>query len=222
MKQNEQELEYLKKEINQMWQLVISQLEKSKEAFLHYNTDLALEVISAEKRVNAFELKIESNCENYIALFGPVAIDLRLVLSIMNISSTLERIGDYADGIARHIIEDDCSYFNSAIINNLELENMFDILIGMMTDSYVSLNAESSQSFGKILIKDKGVNEIFHSSVLKIEEYLRQNIEEVRCGMKFLLVLRNMERIGDHCKNIVEEIVFYTDAKVLKHKGKTE
>lgn len=222
MKQNEQELEHLKEEINQMWQLVISQLEKSKEAFLHNKLELALEIASAEKRVNAFELKIESSCENYIALFNPVAIDLRLVLSIMKINITLERIGDYAVGIARYIIEDDCQHFNNHITKHLELEKMFDTLIGMMTDSYVSLNAESSQSFGKILMKDKGVNEIFHASVRKIEEYLTQNLDEIHCGLRLMLVIRNMERIGDHCKNIVEEIVFYTDAKVLKHKGKTE
>ncbi|MCK9480316.1 MAG: phosphate signaling complex protein PhoU [Bacteroidia bacterium] len=222
MKQNEQELEQLKNEINQMWQLVISQLEKSKEAFLHNNTELALEITSAEKRVNAFELKVESSCENYIALFNPVAIDLRLVLSIMKISITLERIGDYADSIARHIIEDSCNRFNEDIINQLELEKMLDILISMMTDSYVILNSENSQSFGRILAKDKGINEIYRSSIYRIEEILKQESSTIHCGLKLMLVLRNMERIGDHCKNIVEEIVFYTDAKVLKHKGKIE
>ncbi|MBW7845830.1 MAG: phosphate transport system regulatory protein PhoU, partial [Bacteroidia bacterium] len=96
MKHNEQELLTLKEDINQMWRLVISQVEKAKQAFLTNDNETALEIIRLEKRVNAFELKIERSCENYIALFNPVAIDLRLILSIMKISITLERIADYA------------------------------------------------------------------------------------------------------------------------------
>src|SRR5690554_4310284 len=213
MRHNEQELEQLKDELNQMWKLVTSQLERSKHAFLKNDIEVALEVSSAEKRVNAFELKVESSCENYIALYNPVAIDLRLILSIMKISITLERIGDYAEGIARHVIDGDCGHFDKTIVESLEMEKMFDILINMMADSYVALNAESSKSFGKILAKDKGVNEIYHSSIPKIEEFLTKNPKEIRCGLKLMLLIRKMERVGDHCKNIVEEIVFYVDAK---------
>ncbi len=219
MKHNEKELQLLKEEINQMWKLVISQLEKSKTAFLNNDIELALEVVSLEKRVDAFELKIESNCENHIALHSPVAIDLRLVLSIMKISITLERIADYAAGIARHTIERDCNHFGQELIEQLRLEKMFDILIGMMTDSFVSINSENTASCGKILLKDNEVNEIYHSSFQKIENYLIENPSEIHCALKLILLIRKMERIGDHCSNIVEEIVFYIEAKVLKHSG---
>lgn len=222
MKHNEQEIQLLKDEINQMWKLVISQLEKAKKAFLHNDIELALEIASLEKRVNAFELKIESNCENYIALYGPVAIDLRLVLSIMKISITLERIADYALGIARHIIDKDCGHFDKVMIEELELERMFDVLINMMTDSYVALNSDNSKSSGKILAMDSEINETYHESITKMVEFLLQNPTEIHCGLKLMLLIRKMERIGDHCSNIVEEIVFYIEAKVLKHKGKSE
>ncbi|MDR1201237.1 MAG: phosphate transport system regulatory protein PhoU, partial [Tannerellaceae bacterium] len=112
MKHTEQELQSLKEEVSQMWKLVLSQLEKSKQAFLNSDIELAREIVSREKRVDAFELKIDSDCENYIALYSPVAIDLRLVLSLIKISSTLERIGDFAEGIARHVIDDDCNRIN--------------------------------------------------------------------------------------------------------------
>ncbi len=222
MKHSEQELQTLKNEINQMWQLVISQLEKAKQAFLNNDVELAWEITSLEKRVNAFELKIESNCENYIALYSPVAIDLRLILSIMKISITLERIADYADGIARHIIDRDCSHFDKMLVEDLELERMFDILISMMTDSFVSLGSESVKSSGKILAKDNEVDEIYHAAISKLESYLTKDTEMIHCGLNLMLLLRKMERIGDHCSNIVEEIVFYVEAKVLKHKGKVE
>src|SRR5574344_1382647 len=107
MKHTEREMKLLRDEINEMWRLVLSQLEKAKQSFLHSDIELAREVVSREKRVNAFELKIDSDCENYIALYSPVAIDLRLALSLIKISNTLERIGDFADGVARHVLGDD-------------------------------------------------------------------------------------------------------------------
>src|SRR5690554_5525354 len=134
MRHNEQELEQLKDELNQMWKLVTSQLERSKHAFLKNDIEVALEVSSAEKRVNAFELKVESSCENYIALYNPVAIDLRLILSIMKISITLERIGDYAEGIARHVIDRDCNNIDNELIEELEIEKMFGVLLNMITN----------------------------------------------------------------------------------------
>ncbi|GAB1415518.1 phosphate signaling complex protein PhoU [Paludibacter sp.] len=222
MKHNEQEIKVLKDEINQMWRLVISQLEKSRQALLNNNVELAFEIVSMEKRVNAFELNIESNCENYIALYSPVAIDLRLVLSIMKISITLERIGDFADGIARHVIERDCSNVDKKLVEELEIEKMFDILINMITDSFVALNSENTKTSGRILAKDEEVNAIYHKSFQRLDEYLQKNPQEILCGLKLMLLIRKMERIGDHCSNIVEEIVFYIEAKVLKHKGKME
>jgi len=222
MKQNEQELQFLKDEIKQMWKLVISQVEKTKQALLKNNTELAWEVISFEKRVNAFDLKIDSYCEHYIALYSPVAIDLRLALSIMKISVTLERIADYAAGIARHVADEDCLKFSSQMKEILGIEAMFDILLSMLTDSLVALNLENTSNSGRILAKDKKVNTIYRSAFLLLTQQLQKEPKAINCGLKMILILQKMERIGDHCSNIVEEIVFYIEAKVLKHKGKQE
>lgn len=222
MKHNEKELQLLKDEINQMWKLVISQLEKAKKAFLNNDAELALEILSLEKRVNAFELKIESNCENYIALYSPVAIDLRLVLSIMKISITLERIADYADGVARHIIDNDCKQSDKKLVEELDIERMFDVLLGMMADSFVAINSENTTSSGKILAKDNEVDAIYEMAFQKLDEYLTAHPNQIYCGLRLILLIRKLERIGDHCRNIVEDIVFYIEAKVLKHRGKNE
>ena len=219
MKHTEKELQALKDEVNGMWRLVLSQLEKAKQSFLTHDVELAMEVISREKRVNAFELKIDSDCENYIALFNPVAIDLRLILSLIKISSTLERIGDFAEGIARHVIGDNCQ-IDKVLLEELQLERMFDIVLGMLSDSFVALESENTKLSGKILAKDEEVDELYRNSIDIISAYLQKNPAYIRCGLRQLLVVRKLERIGDHCSNIVEEIVFYVDAKVLKHEAK--
>ncbi|MDH6533792.1 phosphate transport system regulatory protein PhoU [Parabacteroides sp. 52] len=217
MKHTEKELQSLKEEVSQMWKLVLSQLEKSKQAFLNNDIELAREIASREKRVDAFELKIDSDCENYIALYSPVAIDLRLVLSLIKISSTLERIGDFAEGVARHVIDDDCHKISPQVTEDLQLDRMFETLISMLSDSFVALESENTKVSGKILAKDDEIDTLYHNSLDILTNYLQAEPSFIRCGLKLMLLIRKLERIGDHCSNIVEEIVFYVDAKVLKH-----
>ena len=217
MKHTERELVIIKEEVSQMWRLVLSQLEKAKQSFLSNDLELAREIVSREKRVNSFELKIDSDCENYIALYNPVAIDLRLVLSLIKISSTLERIGDFAEGVARYVVDESSSPFSDSLKEELRIEAMFDIVTEMLSDSYVALDSENTKLSGKILSKDELVDEIYHDSIKVLAEYLRKNPAEMECGLRTMLLIRKIERIGDHCSNIVEEIVFYIDAKVLKH-----
>ena len=94
----ESELMILKKEINEMWSLVRHQLERAGDSVLNLDKELAQQVMICERRVNAFELKIDSDIEEVIALYNPVAIDLRFVLAMLKINSNLERLGDFAEG----------------------------------------------------------------------------------------------------------------------------
>jgi phosphate transport system protein len=219
MKHTEKELQALKEEVGEMWKLVLSQLGKAKQSFLGKDVELAREIASREKRVDAFELKIDSDCENYIALFSPVAVDLRLVLSLIKISITLERIGDFAESIARHVIDNDCNEIDLQIMEELQIEKMFDTLITMLSDSFVALESENTKISGRIMSKDNEIDTLYHNSLDILTAYLQQNSSLIRCGLKTFLLIRKLERIGDHCNNIVEEIVFYVDAKVLKHGG---
>ena len=88
----ESELVLLKKEIDEMWTLVYNQLERAGEAVLTSDRELAQQVCVCERRVNAFELKIDSDVEDIIALYNPVAIDLRFVLAMLKINNDLERL----------------------------------------------------------------------------------------------------------------------------------
>ncbi len=105
MSQIDNPVHNLKEELGQMFQLVSTQLTKAKEALTKFDKDLAREVIQIEKRVNGQELQIDRIAENFIALYSPVAIDLRFVLAVLKINNNLERIGDIAEGISKYIIE---------------------------------------------------------------------------------------------------------------------
>lgn len=100
----ESELVLLKKEIDGMWILVYNQLDRAGDAVLTMDRELAQQVLVCERRVNAFELKIDRDVEDVIALYNPVGIDLRFVLAMLKINTNLERLGDFAEGIARFAI----------------------------------------------------------------------------------------------------------------------
>ncbi|MDR0768719.1 MAG: phosphate signaling complex protein PhoU [Dysgonamonadaceae bacterium] len=222
MKHTENELLALKEEVGQMWRLVLSQLEKAKQAFEGNDIELAREVASREKRVNSFELKIDSDCENFIALYNPVAIDLRLVLSLIKISITLERIADFADGIAKYVIDAAGNTEVEDLKDDLKIEPMFDAVIEMLSNSYMALESENTRFAGKILARDEIVDEIYRNAIQVLAEAVRNKKLDPENGLKTMLVIRKIERIGDHCSNIIEEIVFYIDAKILKHSKKEE
>lgn len=217
MKHTEIEIQSLKSDVKQMWNLVANQLSKAKKALLENNTTLALEVISQEKRVNAYELKIESDCENFIALYSPVAVDLRLILSLIKISNTLERIGDFAEGIARHSTTEDCTDIDIQLIEDLAIEKMIDAVLEMLLDGYVAFESENTKLSGKIMGRDEAVDTIYSNGFDVLSNYIQQNPSKAYCALKLIIILRKIERMGDHCNNIVEDIVFYVDAEVLKH-----
>jgi phosphate transport system protein len=217
MNHTEKELLAIKEEVQQMWKLTLSQLDKARHAFFGSDSELAREVISREKRVDALELQIDSDCENYIALFSPVAVDLRLTLSLIKISVTLERIADFAEGIARYVVDTGNHSVNHALLKDLQIERMFDILMGMLGDSYTALESENTRISGKIMAMDDEIDALYRASLEIMTNYLTSSPEHVRSGLLLFLIIRKLERIGDHCSNLVEEIVFYVDAKVLKH-----
>ena len=190
MKVIEQEIAALKNTINEMWALVHQQIYNAGEAMLTGDKELAYKVLSRERRVNAFELKIDSDCEDIIALYAPVAIDLRFVLAMYKI--------------------------------NTNLEEMLHELLGMISLAQEAFEKESSEIASRIFLKDNIIDEINHDSTPLIAQYIEAHPGSALAGLYMAGVIRKMERFGDHCTNIAEELIFYLDAKVMKHIGKTE
>jgi len=102
-----QERENLNQVGLEMLSLCKSQLEKANEAFKNNDSDLAEEVIFTESHINALDLKIEKDCEKFLALYNPVAIDLRFIMTVRKMNTDLERIGDHAYGISKYVVDID-------------------------------------------------------------------------------------------------------------------
>lgn len=210
------ELERLKNQIREMGQLVQNQLKKSIHAITRLDKDTAREVIFQERRVNAEELKIDRDCENIMALFNPVAIDLRLVFATFKINSHLERIGDNAKGIARYAVETDSPY-DPKLLQNLRIQKMYEVADSMIQDNLSAFIQSNALMARTIFSKDVILDEINKASDQVLAEYLKYHPEEIINALHLASVIHKLERIGDLNKNIAEEIIFFVEANVLKH-----
>ena len=215
----EVELHKLKSEVISMWDLVISQLNKAQQSLIAFDKDLALEVIANEKRVNGMELKIDRDGESIIALFNPVAIDLRFVLAILKINYNLERTGDIAKGIAKCIVNSD-RRFDEKLLDDSQILVMFEEATDMLEDVLNAFRAEDTTIARTIFKRDKFLDEINKKIDLSISEYIRTNPTNIEQSLYIHSAIRKIERAGDQAKNIAEEIIFYVEAKVLKHTSK--
>ncbi|HTB99290.1 MAG TPA: phosphate signaling complex protein PhoU [Ferruginibacter sp.] len=216
MTQFELEIQHIKTEVINMTELVHLQLVKAKEAMLTFDKDLAHEVIAREKRVNAFELKIDRDCENIFALFCPVAVDLRFLLASLKINNNLERIGDIAEGIAKYVIKSETK-FDANLLESTKLLRMFDDSIDILSDIKVAFENEDTLLARTIFSRDEILDEINKNADNAIAAYIKTSPENISQAVFVLSIVRKLERVGDQSKNIAEEIIFYVEAKVLKH-----
>ncbi|MBC7383569.1 MAG: phosphate signaling complex protein PhoU [Bacteroidia bacterium] len=215
----EEELKHLKQEVNIMFALVHTQLTKAKDALIRFDKDLAREIIQTEKRVNAQELNIDRDCESYFALYNPVAIDLRYLLAILKINNNLERTGDIAEGIAKFLVETQQD-FDKELLKSSQLLKMFDECISIMEEIEAAFESEDTAIARSIFKQDEILDQINRDANTNIAEYIRKNPENVEQALYVLSTIRKLERVGDQAKNIAEEIIFYVEAKVLKHSKK--
>ncbi len=218
----ESELVLLKKEIDEMWTLVYNQLDRAGEAVLTLDRELAQQVLVHERRVNAFELKIDSDVEDIIALYNPVGIDLRFVLAMLKINSNLERLGDFAESIARFAINCKEPALDAELIRKLRLNDMIAQVLSMLELAKRALQEESQDLATSIFAKDHLLDEINTDVAGILADYISEHPESTLVCLNLVSVFRKLERSGDHITNIAEEIVFFIDAKVLKHSGHTD
>jgi phosphate transport system protein len=215
------EIQLLKAEVKEMWLLIHMQLVKTKTAFLHLDKDMALEVISSEKRVNAYELNIDRKCENIFALFNPVAVDLRYVLAVLKINSNMERIGDNIESIAKFVVNVETS-FDRNLLEISRIIEMFDGVLNMMDDVIHAFDKEDTYLARTLFKKDEKLDEINIQSNSIVAKHIIENKQLIEQGLYVLSTIRKLERIGDQSLNIAEEIIFYMEAKVLKHRIEDE
>ncbi len=206
----------LKESMIDMAHLVRSQLVLSRQAFIDFNLSIAREIIKNEKRVNEMELANDHRSENIIALYNPVAIDFRFVIAMLKSNTDLERMGDNVEGIAKYIIGMDKA-FQPAYTQHFEIIKMFDDCIRMFDFAIEAFVNEDSSVAGSLFKQDIKLNKINKKATALAPELLMSHPADAKEILASISIIRKLERIGDQVTNLAEEIIFYLDAKVLKH-----
>lgn len=169
------------------------------EALDEHNVDKALEVIKMDEFVNRLDEEVNDLAIENLALLAPVASDLRKVIAAIKITTDLERIGDYAKNIASFVITD--GYINEEIKDDVKV--MIDNFLTMLDHAMDCYNKENLKWAYEIPLEDENINAAFKSIVDKVKT--DENVDHV---IAMSSMLRNIERAGDHTKNVCEHIIY--------------
>jgi phosphate transport system protein len=211
----EDELDKLRTRIIKMGSLVDEQVEYSFRALNEWNVALAQLVMERDNKVDKLDYKIEKQCQRIFALQQPVARDLRLIMAALKINGDLERVGDLAFNIARSV--EGLIPFR-AYVEQLELPQMTEIVLRMLRhtiDSFVNNDPELAIS---IMRSDIRVDQFEARIGRQVVELMKANPDFIEAGVELVKMLRHLERMADHATNVAEEVIFFTEAKIVRNR----
>jgi len=215
-KQFDADMEAVRARVLEMGGMVEEQVNQAVEALVSGNTKLAEQVIELDHRVNALEVAADEACTQIIALRQPAAGDLRMILTIIKTITDLERIGDEATKIARFAIK---VYDNDRIIT--PRYNEIKYMAGMATkmlreslDAFARLDASGAAGVAR---QDIEVDEEFHLITRHLITFMMEDPRTISTFIDLLFVVKAIERIGDHAKNMSEYVVFMVKGKDVRH-----
>lgn len=209
------DLDKLKKEMLRLGNLVESAIDNAFIALNNRENISVEEVFANEELINEMEVQIEEDCLKILALHQPVAVDLRFIVVVLKVNNDLERMGDIAKNIAeraRDLMESDLiPELNKAM---LSLPDLVRTMVRNSLDSLVKLDDELAR---KIIEMDDQVDEINREMYAIVKSLVAERPEIAEPAINLLSTSRNMERIGDLCTNIAEDVIFVVEGKVVRH-----
>ncbi|MDN5565568.1 MAG: phosphate signaling complex protein PhoU [Psychrobacter sp.] len=199
----------------QMGRLAAEQVAIATRALISADEPTAKKVIADDHLINQFEIKIDELIILLVAKRQPAANDLRLIMALSKGIVDFERVGDEAEKIARmacRLIEDGASPRGY-----LEVQHLSNQVRLMLLDSLDAFSRMDSQQAFSVLQSDESVNEEYHSATRSLMTYVMEDSRHVSKVINILWVLRALERVGDHAKNIAELVIFCTSGKDVRH-----
>lgn len=207
------EIEKIKQQILSLGGMVESQLQKAMIAIKTGDLVLAQKVIDSDLKIDEKEIEIEEECLKLLALYQPVASDLRFLVAVIKINNDLERIGDYAANIAKRFktSSDDPDRFQ------YDYTGMTDLTLKMLKMSLRALVEWDVDMVYDVLEMDKNVNRMRNEAYDTMKSDIRKNPEKVSKIINMYLISRHLERVGDHTKNMAEEVNYLIEGEIIRH-----
>ena len=184
---------------------------RSIEALKNRNLELAHQTIADDQKINDKRFEIEERCIELIATQQPMATDLRIITAILNIATEIERIGDYAVGIARIVIYiGDEPPLKPLIDIPLMAEKTVDML-NRSLDSFINRDAEAAK---KIIKEDDFIDNLYDQVFRELLTIMAEDTKTITRATRLMWTAHNLERAADRVTNICERVVFIVTGKM--------
>ncbi|MDR6845421.1 phosphate signaling complex protein PhoU [Flavobacterium granuli] len=209
------ELDNLKSIIKKIGKLAEGQVSEAVKILLQEPEAAGGKIIKkTENKIDKLDIKIDEVCQSIFALQQPVASDLRFIMSAMQISNEIERIGDLSISIMKK---------SKNIKEKLDLIEKFDIadiarqveLITVKTNKCFA--TQDGKATGEIFVLNKDITNSCEDAIHDVINEMKVNSKAVVSGTNLVIVLKHLERISEHCTNIAEYVYFTVNAKIIKH-----
>ncbi|MDB2553946.1 phosphate signaling complex protein PhoU [Porticoccaceae bacterium] len=215
MKQFDEELEEIRTRLMEMGGKVEQQLQNAVKAVTDADSKLAEEVISEDQSIDSMEVDIDEACILIIARRQPAASDLRLVMMVTKAVNDLERIGDEAKKIANHAII--LAEQSSSAEGYTEVRHMGASVTRMLANALDAFARFDVDAAMRTLEEDKQIDLEYKTALRELVTYMMEDPRSISRVINVLWVIRSLERIGDHAKNLCEQIVFVVKGKDIRH-----
>ena len=209
------ELAKLRRLITDMFSIVDEQFANGINALLNRDVELAEKVVARDDEVDELEIRIDEHCERILALYHPVAQELRMLITAVKINTDLERIGDHCKNLAK---------------NTRHVEKAPDLLksthIGDMTTHSRSMLRDVQDAFferdrvtsREVLAQDRQVDRLHEENFYALVKFGREHPDQLEAVAHLVTASKALERISDHAKNIAESVVFLVEGKDIRHR----
>jgi phosphate transport system protein len=212
----QRQIEALKQKILSVGTLVEDAIAKAISALVNRNGDLAREVIDSDSEIDRMEVDVEEECLKVLALYQPVAADLRFVVAVLKINNDLERMGDLARNIAKRV-----AYLASHERIDLppEFRGRAAKAQGMVKRSLDALVNSDTLLARQIRDEDDEVDSLQRVIRDRIETQMRQSPEKLELLMRLMSVSRHLERLADMATNVAEDVIYMVEGDIVRHRA---
>ncbi|MCK4448790.1 MAG: phosphate signaling complex protein PhoU [Candidatus Marinimicrobia bacterium] len=210
------EIEKLKRRVLSLGAIVEESIAKAISSLINRNVELAKKVIQNDSVVDKIEVEVEEECLKILALYQPVAGDLRFVIAVLKMNNDLERMGDLAANIAKRAIK--ISKLGQLTLPK-DLPIMVEKVQNMVKCSIDSLINRDANMARKVCASDDEVDDFRRTLRNQIKKEIKKHPENVEELTELSSVFRHLERLGDMATNVAEDVIYMVEGEIIRHKG---
>jgi phosphate transport system protein len=210
----QKELQELKEELLKMAALVEEAISTAVKSLVKRDSDLAKKTFEGEDQINRMEIDIEDRCLKLLALWHPMAADLRFITSAMKIITDLERMGDQAVNIAERAISLNQEPQLKPYIDIPKITEIAQSMVKDVLDAFVNSDSKLARS---VCERDDTVDGLNDQVFRELLTFMVSDPQTITRAVHLMIVCRCLERIADHATNIAEDVIFLVNGRVIKH-----